>query len=140
YAGMTHFLAYLSSRAQNGIVSYGLGDWVPYKTDTPAAVTSTGYYYVDSLILSRIARLLGRAADADRYARLADDIRAAFRRTFMRPDGSVANDSQTALSCAVYQGMATPEEIPEIVAKLAADVAGKGDHSDTGILGAKYLF
>jgi len=140
YAGMKKYLDYLVSRAHEFIVDYGLGDWVPYKTQTPVAVTSTGYAYVDCSLFARIAELLGHSEDAQKYGALAQRFREAFERQFIRPDGSVANNSQTALSCALYQGLATTETAPLIAKKLAEDVEAKQYHLDTGILGAKYVF
>ncbi|MGC8669141.1 MAG: glycoside hydrolase family 78 protein [Chthonomonadales bacterium] len=140
YAGMKKYLDYLMTRAHGYIVDYGLGDWVPYKTDTPVAVTSTAYAYVDCSLMARIAQLLGRGEDVQKYTVLAQQIRDAFNRRFIQPDGSVANNSQTALSCALYQGLAPDEVAPLIARKLAADIEAKADHLDTGILGAKYVF
>lgn len=140
YPGMKRYLDYLMSRARDFIVDYGLGDWVPYKTETPVAVTSTGYAYVDCALMARIAGILGNAEDARKWAHLADQIREAFGRRFIQPDGSVANNSQTALSCALYQGLAPQDAAPLIARKLAEDVQAKQDHLDVGILGAKYVF
>jgi len=140
YDRMKLYVDYLTSRAKSGIVDIGLGDWVPAKTETPVAVTSTGYYYVDALIVSKAARLLGRSSDAGRYADLAERVRQAFCKTFLKPDGTVANGSQTAQSCALYQGLVVdPEVRKRVLDKLVADVEKKNGHLDTGILGAKYL-
>ncbi len=140
YDRLKRYVDYLTRRSKNSIVDIGLGDWVPAKTETPVAVTSTAYYYVDAVIVSNIARLLGKPDDVKKYAALAEKIRAAFQKTFCKPDGSVANNSQTALSCALYQGLAAPGQRDRIAQRLAADVEAKGGHLDTGILGAKYLF
>jgi len=140
YERMQRYVDYLTSRAKNHIVSYGLGDWVPAKTETPANVTGTGYYYVDTLTLSRFARILGKTEDAQRYAKLAEEIRKAFNKTFYKGEGIVANGSQTALSCALYQGLAEPRDKARILDQLVANVARSNGHLDTGILGAKYLF
>lgn len=140
YEGMKRYVDYLTRRADEGIVSIGLGDWCPYETDTPVAVTSTGYYYVDARIVAEAAALLGKGEDARRYGALAESVRQAFMRRFYDPKtGQVANGSQTALSCALYQGLAGPQERPRIEANLAAAVERRGGHIDAGILGAKYL-
>lgn len=139
YDRMKRYVDYLTRRSKEHIVDIGLGDWVPAKTVTPVPVTSTGYYYVDAVIVSRRARLLGREEDAKKYAELAEKIRAAFNKKFCSKPGAVANSSQTALSCALYQGLARPDDKGPIVAALVADVDRQAGHLDTGILGAKYL-
>ncbi|MEI8374560.1 MAG: glycoside hydrolase family 78 protein [Planctomycetota bacterium] len=140
YDQMKRYVDYLTRRSKGHIVNIGLGDWLPAKTQTPVDVTSTGYYYVDALILSKIARLLGKEADAKTYAELAEKIRQAFRQKFCRAGGAVANNSQTALSCAIYQDLARSEDREAILKQLVANVEQHGGHLDTGILGAKYLF
>jgi alpha-L-rhamnosidase len=139
YGHMKRYVDYLTRRSKNQIVDIGLGDWVPAKTETPVAVTSTGYYFVDALILSRVAHLLGQENDARTYADLAESIRRSFQKQFIKASGVVANNSQTALSCALYQGLARPEEKAAILKQLVANVERQGGHLDTGILGAKYL-
>jgi alpha-L-rhamnosidase len=140
YEAMKINMAFFSKHAKNHIVEYGLGDWLWPKTGTPAAVTSTYYYYVDAMLLSKIAHLLGKPEEEKSYAELADKIRTAFREKFCKLGGVVANNSQTALSLAVFQDLAAPEEKKAIVENLAANVKQNNDHLDVGFTGAKYLF
>jgi alpha-L-rhamnosidase len=140
YEGMRRYVDYLTTRAMDGIVSIGLGDWVPWKTETPVEVTSTAYYYRDALIVAKTAELLGRRDEAAHYAALADSIRRAFlARFYDRATHSVANGGQTALSCALYQELVPTEDRPAVLASLVAAVEKCDNHIDTGILGAKYL-
>jgi alpha-L-rhamnosidase len=140
YERMRLYVDYLTSRAENGIVKIGLGDWVPADTVTPNTITSTGYYYVDTKIVVRAAEILGKTEDAKKYSALAGEIKQAFNREFYKGDGVYLNGSQTALSCAVYQGLVEDSEREKVLKRLAEHVAGRDDHLDVGILGAKYLF
>lgn len=140
YDGLKRYVDYLTSRAKGGIVDIGLNDWAPFETKTPADVTSTGYYYRDTLVVSLAASLLGKSEDAIKYTKLAEQIKAAFNQKFFKPDsGSYANSSQTALSCALYQGFVEPENRGRVLQNLVANVEKRNGHIDTGILGAKYL-
>ena len=85
-------------------------------------------------------RFSARADDSKKYEGLGLAIRRAFHAKLYKGNGVYANGSQTALSCAVYQGLAEPKERALAVARLAENVKQNGDHLDTGILGAKYLF
>jgi alpha-L-rhamnosidase len=140
YDQMKRYVDYLTGRAKDHIVDIGLGDWVPAKTETPVPVTSTGYYYVDATIVAKTAQLLGKTEDAKKYADLAEEIRKAFNEKFCHKDGTVANNSQTSLSCAIHQGLAAPDQVPAIIDQLVKNVEGNNNHLDTGILGMKYLF
>lgn len=140
YAGMKRYVDYLGTRSQNHIVAIGLGDWVPYQTQTPVAVTDTGYYYRDARIVSEAAALLGNRADSQKYAALAETIKNAFNERFFDPKtGLYANGGQTALGCALYQGLVPTERRGDVVANLVAAVEKRNNHIDTGILGAKYV-
>jgi len=134
------YVDYLNSVSMDHIVSIGLGDWAPADTVTPNTITSTGYYYVDTLILAEAARLAGKKEMAETYSERAKEIRAAFNKEFYQGDGIYLNGSQTAQSCAVYQGMVKESEKAKVLEKLVADIGQKDGHLDTGILGAKYLF
>ncbi|MBL9137949.1 MAG: glycoside hydrolase family 78 protein [Verrucomicrobiales bacterium] len=140
YEAMRHYVDYLTSKAEQGIVSIGLNDWAPWKTQTPAAITSTAYYYVDARIVAQAARWLGHAADAARYDALADGIRRAFNERFFQTDtATYGNGSQTALSCALYQDLVEPQYQAKVVERLVESIDRNAGHLDTGILGTKYL-
>jgi alpha-L-rhamnosidase len=140
YAGLKRYVDYLTGKAQDGIVSIGLPDWAPFETKTPAEVTSTGYYYRDALIVSLAASLLGKTDDAARYTQLAVEIKKSFNAKFFKADSALyANGSQTALSCALYQGLVEPEYRKRVLDQLVGAVEKRNGHIDTGILGAKYL-
>lgn len=140
YAGLKRYVDYLTTKATNGIVSIGLNDWAPYKTATPADITSTAYYFRDAQIVALAAQLRGEPAEARKYTDLAASIRQAFNEKFYHADtGTYGNGSQTSLSCALYQGLVEPANRQRVVDNLVAAVDRCNGHIDTGILGAKYL-
>ena len=57
----TKYLAYLAGREDaEGTVTYGIGDWVFHKTQTPTEFTTTCYYYLDNLYMAKFAELIGK--------------------------------------------------------------------------------
>lgn len=140
YPAMCRYVDYMTSRSKDGIVSHGLGDWVPVKTKTPAEVTSTGYYYLGAQIVARTAELLGKEADAKKYSALSKTIREAFDRAFYKGGGTYSIGSQTAQSVALHQGLASLQERARVAARLAEVVEQNGAFPDFGILGSKYVF
>ena len=137
----TRYVDYLTSKAKDGIVGIGLGDWAPAHDTTPEKVTSTGYYYADALVVARTAELLGKTEDARKYFELAEGIKKAFNREFFdAAKATYANGTQTALSCALYQGFVEPADKSRVVGALVAHVLEqRKGHLDAGILGTKYL-
>ncbi len=140
YAGYKKYVDYLTSRAHEGILKIGLGDWSPWKTRTPEDVTDTGYYYRDARLVATIARWLGKEAEAKKYDALADSIRTAFNQKFYHDaTASYSIGSQTALSCALYQGLVDPANEPRVLDSLVAAIAKNNGHLDFGLLGSKYV-
>lgn len=144
YDLMRRWVTHLSSKARNGIVSHGLGDWCSpgtvRPTETPVALTSTAYYYYDAWLLSRIASIIGRSDDATQYKVLADSIKNAFQQRFYQPEHH-SFGSQTADAFALFLEL-VPAGCEQATADaLARDIIEKHNgHFSTGITGLKYLF
>ena len=101
YDGMRRYVDYCFAMSEDDIVFFGLGDWchVDRSRIVDVSLTSTAYYYVDTLLLSRFATLCGRFGDAADYAAAAASIRMAFNARFYKGDGIYAKGEQTALAC-----------------------------------------
>jgi alpha-L-rhamnosidase len=138
YPHIKRYVDYLGERAKDDIVSWGLGDWAPAKTHTPQEITSTAYYYVDAVLLSKMAGICGFDEDRKTYAGLAGRIHDAFNKRYYRGKGIFGEGSQTSLACALYQGLGDKRR-EETVDALVAAVHKNDDHLDCGILGTKYL-
>ncbi|NLC69186.1 MAG: family 78 glycoside hydrolase catalytic domain [Clostridiaceae bacterium] len=144
---------FITGMAENYIVHYGIGDWCPpfegpaisvnmSSFKTPTALTDTAYYYKTAETLSRIARILGREEDAEKYGNLAEKIKEAFRREFFKKDErgmKVAGDCQTSTACMLYQGLAEDNEKEALLKLLLSQIEEKDYHIDFGILGNKYV-
>ncbi len=139
------------------ILKYGCGDWVvPFKR-TSHAVSSTCYFHSGVLKLAQMADVLGKPEDAKYYRELADQVRAAFNKTFVKPDGTIDNRAyppytkgpggleadpvtQTAQALALYHGMIPPEQTSAVFGKLVELIHNANDMQDVGYLGAKALW
>ena len=141
YESMKKYVDYCTDMATDHIVSFGLGDWchVDKQRITAVEVTSTAYYYVDSLLISKFAQIAGHKADQEKYAQLAAKIKDAFNQRFYKGDGIYAQGEVTALACAIYQELVEDSEKDKVLAKLAQAVQANDHKADFGILGAKYV-
>jgi len=141
YDHMKTYMDFIGSKAKNHIIEESfLGDWMPANTRTPETVTSTLCYYRDAEILSKVAGVLGKKSDQEKYAKLAEKIRDAFNRKFFDPEtGSYANGSQTALAGALFFGVVEEQHRPKVIENLLASIEASDGHIDAGILGSKYI-
>ncbi len=141
YEKMKRYIEFLGTLATDHIVSFGLGDWchVDISRITDVRVTSTGYYYADTVVMMKCAELLGHKDDAKAFRTLASEIKDVFNKTFYHGDGVYAKGEMTALACALYQGLCPEKECAKTAAKLNEVVLANGCRTDFGILGAKYV-
>lgn len=140
YESLKRYVNYIERISPGGICTWGLGDWVPVKSQTPVEFTSTAYYYTDALILSKSALLLGKADDHVRYAALASKIHAAFNQKFWNPATRLYGSGlQTELSVALHWKLVPDDLVPSVAAALADRVVKDGRQIDVGLLGTKTI-
>mgnify|MGYP002088086799 CR=1 FL=1 len=87
---MRRYTDYLKTRADNGILSFGLGDWYDYgdfragfSRNTPVPLVATAHYYMTVMYLIKAARMVGNEFDVRYYSSLAYDIMVAFNKRFL---------------------------------------------------------
>lgn len=147
YEPMQLYLSYLTSIAENGIVSEGLGDWYDlgpaerpgHAQLTPPPVTATAFYFRSAEVLAQIAEALGKEEDAATYRELASQIRAAWQREFRNDDGTYASGSQCSNAIALVMGLAKPEDRQTALEALVEDVRSRGNAMTAGDIGFRYL-
>ncbi|MCQ8194278.1 family 78 glycoside hydrolase catalytic domain [Streptomyces rugosispiralis] len=94
----------------------------------------TAFLYRSTATLARIARVLGREADAAHYTRLAERIKEAWRTEFLDDAGHTTVDTQASYVRALAYGLA-PEALRDAVAaRLIARIEAAGTHLGTGFL------
>src|SRR5262249_4524444 len=147
YDSMLHYLTYLDSRTQNHLLTYGLGDWYDIGPGPPGVsqlttpgLTATAIYYQSLITMSRIATLLGRTADSDKYSNEARIIKAAFNSRFFNPETNQYDQgSQTANAMPLVIGLVPRESHDAVLANLVANIRSHGNHVTTGDCGFHYV-
>lgn len=131
------YLEYLASREdEDGLVDYGIGDWLCYDTVTPTQFTTPVLYYFDYCTMARFAALMG--LDPEPYSQKAQKIKEAVNaKWFDSENTTYANGSMTAQAAALYFGI-VPSDMEQAVAdKLAAKVETNDCFPDFGSMGCK---
>jgi alpha-L-rhamnosidase len=149
YDSMTRWVEYERARAGDELIWHGdfqFGDWLDFFStakhtnfgSTSPDLIATAYFAHSVDIVQRTARVLGKAADAARYAALLEKIKEAFNRKFVTIDGHVGESTQTAYVLALDFDL-LPESLRKPAAeRLAQDVRQQG-HLTTGFLGTPHL-
>jgi alpha-L-rhamnosidase len=147
YEPMRRYVDYLTTRADNGIVNHGLGDWYDYgpwragfSKNTPVPLVATAHYIFDLQLLVRAARMTGRTADAEKYSVMLDKTVESFNREFFKPDScTYGTGSQTSNALPLYLGL-TGGNKQGVLASLVNDIKEHGTRLTTGDVGNRYLF
>ena len=122
------------------------GDWLAYDANNPAyngSVTekdliATAYAYYSTMILSKIAGILGKTEDVAKYRSLAKNIKQAFVQEYITPNGRLVSHTQTAYALAISFNLIPDELLPKSAEHFAQDVEKFG-HLTTGFLGTPLL-
>jgi hypothetical protein len=146
YPTMQRYVTFLQSKAVDGIVAYGLGDWYDigpgpsgFSKLTTLGVTGTIMLYEDAAALEKIATLLGKSADAAKYRALAAAEKDAFNKRFYDvANGYYDKGSQTAQAMPLALGIVPEQVRAKVLAKLVADIEAHEDHTASGEVGFPY--
>jgi len=147
YRAMSRYVDYLTSRADSGIVSHGLGDWYDYgpwragfSRNTPVPLVATAHYIMDIQLLARAAAMTGDKSGCRKYQDLYADVVRAFNRKFYNPDScSYGTGSQTSNALPLFLGI-TGGNKQKVLQSLVKDIKAHGNRLTTGDVGNRYLF
>ncbi|GAA1532232.1 alpha-L-rhamnosidase [Dactylosporangium maewongense] len=115
------------------------GDWLQIDATTPREVLATAYFARSTAIVAAAADVLGRQRAAAEHRALHTAIRDAFITSYVRADGTVEGETQTAYLLALAFGLLPDELIPVAVKHLAADIERRGNRLTTGFVGVPLL-
>lgn len=138
YESVRRYTDFLTTTAQEGILNWGLWDWLPRpgSTETKSDFTSTAAYYYQARLAADQATRLGRDADAARYAVLAESIKGAFNRRFFDPaTDRYALGSQTAQSLPLMLDLAPAAERNRVLHGLVEAVKTADNKLAAGFIG-----
>lgn len=108
----------------------------------PVALSATAFYYHHVIILQEFAGLLNKKEDKIKYQQLADEIKVAFVKTFLKPGtGIFDSGTQAAQLIALYYDLVPKEEKNAAVDQLLLEIYNKHQgHLSTGIFATKFMF
>lgn len=140
YENIKRYVDYIDRTSPSGLTSWGRGDWVPVKSQSSLELTSSIYFYVDTDILAKAARLFDNEDDYKHYSALAAKIKKAINDKYLdKETGIYASGTQTELSTPLQWGIVPDEYKAKVAANLADKVKAAGFHLDVGVLGTRAI-
>jgi alpha-L-rhamnosidase len=135
YPAMVRYLRYTEDISEDHICRSGLGDFLPDESVEvcPDAMMLTGYVLRMTEILARIADIMDRPKDRDRFRASAHEIKAAMKRKFI----GQCPETQSYLSTALYFGLADEDQL--FAEKLNRKAVEKDFLSGGGIFSSTFI-
>jgi alpha-L-rhamnosidase len=147
YDMMARYLNYLNKKANDHILSQGLGDWYDLGPKppgvsqlTPQGITATAIYYYDLDIARKTALLLGKQKDAEAYSKLAAKVKNSYNKKFFNTETKeYGTGSQAANAISVYMGLVEPQYKTAVINNIVKDIRARGNSLTAGDIGYRYL-
>ncbi|MGO4587527.1 family 78 glycoside hydrolase catalytic domain [Paenarthrobacter sp. 2TAF44] len=99
----------------------------------------TAYLYRSAATLARIARVLGRSAEATEFEEVSGAVRDAWRAAYLRPDGTTDADTQASYVRALAFGLLPRQSRERALERLVELIRSADTHLGTGFLSTGYL-
>lgn len=144
YDNMKRWIDFMWQHSKGYIWNYMLqfGDWLAldaaegsYFGATPNDLTCTAYFAYSTGIFRKAAEALGKEEDSRIYGQLYQDICNAFCSHFLKLDGMLRINTQTALAMALHFGLLPKEHVQKNAEELRWRIRENGDHMTTGFMG-----
>lgn len=114
-------------------------DWLAPDDRTPKDLLATSYWVLIARMMLDMAHATGNHAAVEHYTALIENIRKAYQRAYVKDDGGVLGDTQTAYVVTLYTKLAPSTLERAMVEKLVAGIEARDWHLSTGFLGTPFL-
>jgi alpha-L-rhamnosidase len=139
---MTRFIKWRLSESKDSLgVAHGngWGDWLAVNETTPIDYIDTAYFAYSTKLMAEMAQAIGKTGEAADYCELFGKIKVAFNRKYVKPDGTLAVNTQTAYALALYMDLLPENLRAQAGALLAKKIKANDTRMSTGFLGTRPL-
>jgi alpha-L-rhamnosidase len=141
YEAMSKWVGYMKKKSQNGLYNpeHIYGDWVA-SVESPKPPMASAYYYYSTSLMARIATLLNRPADANRFRAWMLVTRQAFNQAYFdEAKRDYEGGTQAAKVLPLHFGLVNEDFAPGVAANLIRDIQERGYHLSTGFPGSAVM-
>jgi alpha-L-rhamnosidase len=149
YESMKAWINYMKTRSGSTFLwnnGEHFGDWLAFastRSDYPGATTdkdliATAYFAWSTKLVSRIAGILNKQDDAAAFQDLYNNVKGAFQKEFVTPNGRLSSNTQTAYSLALAFNLVPDWQRDSVAARFARDIKSFG-HITAGFIGSSLV-
>lgn len=148
YQNMRSYVDYLSGRAKDHLIDFGLGDWYDYgnfragfSRNTPIGLVASAHYYMDICYISQAAKMVGNQYDVAYFTHLGKEVKEAFNQKYFNAEtNQYSTGSQCSNALPLFLGMVPEGKRQAVLDNLVKDIKQHGTRLTTGDVGNRYLF
>ncbi|WP_256758525.1 family 78 glycoside hydrolase catalytic domain [Cohnella sp. WQ 127256] len=141
YEAMTRWIEWMERDCEEGLIrrSESFGDHLSFGAETPKALINAAFFAYSVKLMARMASEIGKDEDALQYADLFERLRQSFQLRFVKEDGRIESDTQTAYVLALMIGLLPKEMERASLRRLVEDIRNRNWHMTTGFMGVSYI-
>lgn len=150
FESMKSWVGWMERKSTNHLWNKGFhfGDWLFYRpfddNDGRSAVTDkyliAQCFFANSIdLVIKTAKVLGKTDDVSKYSALLKNVKDAFLKEYVTPNGRLVSGTQTAYVLALNFDMLPENLRAETATRLVDNIKSYGNHLTTGFLGTPYL-
>lgn len=138
YDSAKKYLDYLETREdKDGLITFGLGDWCPFLTETPNKFTSPCFYYYMNYLMDKFSDILN-INDNNKYLLKSNKIKSTINRKFFNEEKfQYANGSITSYALPLYMQIVPDNYTDKLAFNLVSKIRKIEHKSDFGLFGTK---
>ena len=139
---MMRFIAWRKGASKDFLgVAHGndWGDWLAVNETTPIDYIDTAFFAYSTKLMAEMAQAIGKTREAAEYRELLGGIKAAFKQKYLKSDGALSVDTQTAYALALYMDLLPDDLRAAAGARLAKKIRDNDTRMSTGFLGTRPL-
>jgi alpha-L-rhamnosidase len=110
-----------------------LAGWPKTGGMVPKPVFATAFFAHSTELVSKMAAVLGREEESKRYSTLFEQIKAAFNRAYVKPDGRIEGDTQAGYALALAFDLLPDDLRAKAAAHMIEGFRRYDGHLSTGI-------
>ncbi len=107
--------------------------WPTQGGSVPNVIFATAFFAHSTELVSKMAELLGRKEDAQRYGQLSQQIKTVFNQRFVKPDGRIEGDTQGGYALALSFNLLPDDLRPKAALYMVENIRRYQNHLSTGI-------
>lgn len=144
YPELVRYMDYLARTSKDYMRGTGAyGDWLRLAGPQHSEAIGTAYYCYTTRLMAELADAIGNSADGSKYRELAERIKTAFVKNFLKADGRLVDakgeSGQTFYALAFGLDLVPKDRKAQVAQQFVEEIKKQDGHLATGFLGTPFV-